>query len=143
MALLLLHLGLTWFLCGFAWCVAVSHYPLLREVPREVFVELHRSHRQRTSPIVGFLMTVELGTGAALLMQEPSAVGDTVAAVALGLNVLIWVTTGLAATPKHRQLEDGFDGPAFQALTQAQWLRTLLWSARCGLLTWGWLSLAH
>ncbi|MCC7443083.1 MAG: hypothetical protein IT285_15730 [Bdellovibrionales bacterium] len=135
MLLLLTHLGVTWMLMGISWVTQLVTYPLFTSVGGAAFQEFHRAYVSRIGPLVGPLMGIELATGAALLMQEPSGLGDTVAASGLGLIAGIWLLTGLGAVPRHRELEEGFNEEAHQSLVRAHALRTLLWTARALLLT--------
>jgi len=53
---------------------------------------------------------------------------------ALGCLVLIWISTFLIQVPLHHLLEQRADVKSMELLASSNWIRTILWSIRLGLL---------
>ena len=54
----------------------------------------------------------------------------------IGLIAFIWASTFLLQVPAHSQLASGFDERSWRMLVRSNWLRTVAWSARAGLVTY-------
>jgi hypothetical protein len=54
----------------------------------------------------------------------------------IGLIAFIWASTFLLQVPAHSQLSSGFDETSWRMLVRSNWLRTIAWSARAGLVTY-------
>ncbi len=128
--LLLLHVGVTCFMCGLIWLVQIVHYPLFAHVGRAEFSAYQRQHMRRTSWVVAAPMCIEGATAVALLFWSP--VGVPLAGLWVGFAFLVglWASTYFWQVPRHELLLRGFDRGAHQSLVRGNWLRTLLWSAR-------------
>ena len=133
---LLAHLGATWFMTGLIWFVQIVHYPLMRMVGREGFVEYSRRHQARTSLVVGPLMPVEALTTVLLLAQDGDLRGSWPFWVSCGLLVVVWGSTALWQMPIHQQLLSGYDECRVRALVRSNWLRTLAWTGRAMIVTY-------
>jgi hypothetical protein len=133
-ALLTALLGAT-YMTGVAWFVEVVHYPLFARVGPDAWADYHRRHSDRTTLVVAPGLLAELGGAAWVVLDRPAGVGAAAAWGALGLGVLAWAITGLAAVPAHRRLAGGWEpGPA-SALARANLARTLAWTAHAALAT--------
>jgi hypothetical protein len=128
--LLLLHAGVTCFMCGLIWLVQVVHYPLFAQVGRAEFAEYQRRHMQRTSWVVAAPMCLEGVTAVALLIWPPVGVSLVWLWVSFVALIAIWASTFFLQVPRHEELLRAFDSAVHQFLVRSNWLRTLLWSAR-------------
>ena len=134
--LLLLHAASTWYMLGLIWFVQAVHYPLLSEVGVERFVEYERRHVSRTGWVVAPPMLIELFTGVLLVWIHPAGVDSWLVATGLLLLAVVWGSTFLIQVPCHEALSRGFDEGAQRKLVRTNWLRTLAWSVRSGLVSW-------
>ena len=140
--LLLTQILATAMMTGIIWFVQIVHYPLFLRVPTEGFVAYEQSHTIRTGFVVAPLMLFELGTSIALLLlpialggKLPIAIGLTpLYLCSFGCLVLIWASTFLIQVPLHHLLEQRPDAKAMEFLVSTNWIRTILWSIRLGLL---------
>ena len=113
--------------------VQIVHYPLMDGVGSELFINYEARHTQSITWVVLPMMLLELGT-AFLLAFMPSVFSSRVLIIALILLVLIWLSTFFIQVPLHGQLSNGFDAKVHQKLVQSNWIRTVLWTLRSGIL---------
>lgn len=132
--LLLLNFAVAAYLTGLIWTVQVVHYPSFAQVAPEKFVEFHRQHSTRMSWVVMAPMVLELGL-AAWLVWSGRALGAPVW-WSLALVLLVWAATFLVSVPFHNRLAHGYNYVAIDGLVRTNWLRTLAWTARSGLVGW-------
>ena len=129
----MLNFALSAYLTGVIWTVQLVQYPSFALVPPDKFAAYHRAHSTGISWVVMVPMVLELLLAGCWAWVAASAV----AWWALGLVVVIWAVTFFVAVPLHNRL--AADGPAYAAvygLVRTNWLRTLAWTARLGLLGW-------
>jgi len=119
----------TWFMAGLGWIVQRVHYPLFEAVGSGRFVEYHRLHSARITPIVLPAMSIELITAGWLIFSRPPGTEMALVVVGFLLAVSTWLATGLLAVPRHAELGSGFDAIAHRRLVRSSWLRTIAWSA--------------
>ena len=131
MKLLLLNFALTAYLTGVIWTVQLVVYPAFADVAPARFGAFHGRHSTRISWVVLLPMVAELGLAAGLAWAAPSSP----AWWALGLVVFIWAATFFVSVPFHNRLvHSGYDYVAIDGLIRTNWLRTVAWTARLGLL---------
>ncbi|OON70737.1 hypothetical protein [Hymenobacter sp. CRA2] len=131
--LLLLNFALSAYLTGVIWTVQLVHYPGFALVPAAEFGAYHRAHTARISWVVMAPMVLELLLAGWWAWVAPSAA----AWWALGLVLVIWAVTFFVSVPLHNRLaSDGAAYATVYGLVRTNWLRTLAWTARCGLLGW-------
>jgi uncharacterized membrane protein len=138
--LFLLNLISTWYMVGLIWMVQIVHYKMFDRVGAEVFAKYAVDHSRLITPIVGIPMLVELATAAGLLFIAPPGLSRTLLGVGLALVVVVWGSTAVLQIPCHERLADGFDLAAYQRLVRTNWIRTIGWTVRGGLmayLCWG------
>lgn len=139
-SLLVTQILATAMMTGIIWFVQIVHYPLFLKVPLEGFVSYEQSHTVRTGLVVAPLMLLEMGTaiglvGLSLFSGEKTSVGlSPLHLGALGCLLLIWASTFLIQVPLHQLLEQRADPKAMELLVSTNWIRTILWSIRLGLL---------
>ena len=134
--ILLAHLAATLFMVGVIWFVQVVHYPLFSRVGPEKFSLYSEAHSRLTTYVVGPPMLVEALTALLLVFQRPEGVPLAAALIGLALVVAVWLTTALLQVPRHTTLGSGFDRRAWSGLVLSNWVRTVAWSARGGLVLW-------
>lgn len=121
---------------GLIWFVQIVHYPLFTGVGGDRFTSYAQQHARRTSWVVAAPMLLELTTAILLLVRSlrPAFLPQSSALAALLLLVMIWISTGLVQVPLHNRLALGFDARSARLLVATNWFRTVLWTARTGLL---------
>lgn len=130
----LLHLLVSLMMTGLIWFVQVVHYPLFAEVPAAVFIKYEGRHQRLTSYVVAPLMLAELGSGFLMLWQDASGLGVWLLRTNLLLLLGIWGSTFFIQMPMHRALGKGFSSEIIQNLVRSNWIRTVLWTLRAGIL---------
>ncbi len=133
---LLVHVAATLFMVGVIWFVQVVHYPLFAKVGSEGFALYSKAHSRLTTYVVGPPMLVEAATALLLVFRRPEDIPLTAAIIGFGLVAIIWLSTALLQVPRHTALGSGFDHAAWSALVLSNWVRTVAWSARGGLVLW-------
>jgi len=135
-AILLIQFTATALMTGIIWFVQIVHYPLFGRIPSDGFTLYEQAHTTRTGLVVAPLMLLELASAAALpLLGVPVAFTYTYLAT-LGFLALIWASTFLIQVPLHGLLEKRHNEVAIRRLVATNWIRTLLWSFRLGLLAY-------
>jgi len=124
------HALATIFMTGLIWFVQIVHYPLLRCIGVDAFGEYEKRHQRLTTFVVGPAMLIELATAVALLLVDVAVRARFIAGLALGLLIVIWLSTALLLVPAHRKLQDQFDEHVVTTLIRTNWIRTVAWSAR-------------
>ncbi|MFN2371124.1 MAG: hypothetical protein ABR506_08230 [Candidatus Krumholzibacteriia bacterium] len=134
--LLLIQAAATWALVGLIWTIQVVHYPLFAGVGREGYPAWQRAHMIRITAVVGPLMAVEAAASVftvVAILRGNRADLLPLAAAALALLAAIWLVTALVQAPIHGRLTAGFDPALHRRLVRTNWLRTLAWTVRGGL----------
>ena len=133
---LLAHLAATLYMVGVVWFVQVVHYPLFSRVGPEKFSLYSEAHSRLTTYVVGPPMLTEAATALLLVFRRPEGVPLAAALIGLALVIVVWLSTALLQVPRHTTLGSGFDRRAWSGLVLSNWVRTVAWSARGGLVLW-------
>lgn len=139
--MLLIHTFVTWALTGLIWHVQVVQYPLFREVGEEAFARYHFGHCLRMTLFIVPVICLEAGTAAWLFWQ-----GERHPLFLLSLIgiALVWISTLLMQAPLHLALlRQGRSVERLRRLVLTNWLRTIAWTARGGLLGWMYLKASN
>ncbi len=138
MAQLVLCLNLisTWYMVGLIWMVQVVHYPLFARVGQKDYVQYQKLHQDWITPIVGVPMIVELLTAILLLRYAAKGTSLMLVWIALGLLIVIWLSTAFLQVPCHHQLSQAFDADAHRRLVSTNWVRTAAWTLRGAMVAW-------
>ncbi len=136
MVVFLAHVAATLTMVGVIWMVQIVHYPLFNLVGGETYIAYQSSHMARITWIVLPAMGVELVTAAWIAWQPPFGLPGWMTGTGLGLVLLIWTSTALAQAPIHAQLTQGFDAGLHDRLVATNWVRTIAWTLRAGLVLW-------
>lgn len=134
--LFLAQLTATLSLTGLIWFVQIVHYPLFARVGKDGFQAYEMAHSNWTTLVIAPPMLIELSLALLWLWQRPAHIRSAEAWVGALLVALIWASTWWFQVPQHNVLATGFDAAAQQFLVASNWIRTLGWSARSGLLLW-------
>lgn len=132
----LVHLGATLLMVGAIWIVQVVHYPLFAGVGGAGWAAYEASHQSRITLVVGPLMVLELATAVWLVLDRPAALPAWAVVLGAGLIGVIWASTAFVQVPLHTTLGGAFDADAHGRLVATNWIRTLAWTARGGLVLW-------
>ncbi len=133
--LLLLNLVLSSFLTGLIWFVQVVHYPIFIKVPTSHFVNYQTTHMHTTGQVVALPMLAELLVSILLAFVKLPGNWQWVNYGCLACVVLIWIVTFFVSVPIHNHLvSGGFNHLFIQKLVATNWLRTITWTLRTGLL---------
>ncbi|NNF57532.1 MAG: hypothetical protein HKN04_04755 [Rhodothermaceae bacterium] len=131
-----LHAVATLAMFGAIWIVQLVHYPLFSGVGEAGWTAYEGQHQTRITWIVGPLMVVELVTAVWLVFERPPFVPTWMALLGVLLVGVIWLSTAFVQVPLHNTLSQGFDATAHQRLVATNWIRTVAWSLRAGLVSW-------
>lgn len=119
---------------GLIWFVQIVHYPLFVAVGADAFAAYETAHQRLTGYVVAPIMAVEMATAVGgLAIDWPSGL-ETTTVVAFGLLLVIWLSTAFVQIPCHHRLSTGFDADVHRRLVATNWIRTIAWTARSGLL---------
>lgn len=132
----LLHLLATLAMLGAIWIVQVVHYPLFAGVGDMGWAAYEANHQSRITFVVGPLMLLELATAVWLVFDRPPALPPWSVLLGVALVGVIWISTAFVQVPLHNALGGTFDGDAHARLVATNWVRTLAWTARGGLVLW-------
>ncbi|MFG0290901.1 MAG: hypothetical protein ACF8CQ_22210 [Rhodopirellula sp. JB044] len=133
-ALFILNLLATWYMVGLIWMVQVVHYAMFDRVGEDEFARYATDHARLITPIVMVPMLVEIATAAGLVMWAPAGVPRGWMILGLVVVVLIWASTAFLQVPCHSRLAGGFDGQVYRRLVSTNWIRTIGWTLRGGLM---------
>jgi hypothetical protein len=129
--LALLRLAVCAAMTGILWIVQLLVYPGFAEIPPQSWLCYHQNHCARISWLVAPLMVAELGLAA----QWSWADHGWAAIFNLAGTIAGWLLTFFVSVPIHDRLGKGLNEPALtRRLVNTNWPRTILWSARLGLL---------
>ena len=126
----LLNLVLSFIAVGLIWTIQLVHYPSMRFIPKERFVEYHNFHSIRISFLAIPLMVTELGTSLILFYQNYNNAIQTIFLINLVIVALIWLSTFLIQVPLHNALSKEKQSEKLSKLICTNWIRTILWTAR-------------
>ena len=132
----LVHLGATLLMVGVIWIVQVVHYPLFAGVGADGWAAYEAAHQSRITLVVGPLMVAELVTAVWLVLDRPAALPAWAVVLGAVLVGVLWASTAFLQVPLHNALGGAFDADAHGRLVATNWLRTLAWTARGGLVLW-------
>ena len=133
---LLLNVLSTLVMIGVIWTVQIVHYPLFAGVGEAGWGAYEAQHQQRITWVVGPTMLVELVTAVWLVIARPPGIPPWALILGAVLVGVIWASTAFVQVPLHNALGGRFDPSAHARLVATNWLRTLAWTVRGGLVLW-------
>lgn len=133
--LIVAQLVVTAALTGLIWIVQLVHYPGFRYVDHSQFSNFQQHHMRSISYVVVPLMLIEIGLALWLQVDFWKRDGMYFILAANVLLAIIWMATFFVSTPIHSQLlTHGYNEKLITKLVDTNWIRTILWSIRTGLL---------
>lgn len=125
------------YLTGLIWVIQIVHYPSFVKSSPESFKAFHSFHTDRMSWIVAIPMVVELALSGLLLWNRSLLVPSYKLNLFLFiLTLIIWGVTFLWAIPLHNRLGEGYSVALINQLVAMNWIRTIAWTMRFGILSW-------
>lgn len=132
--LLVVNACLAWFMTGLIWFVQIVHYPMFDMASRNEFVQFANRHCQLTTSVVALPMVAEL-LCSFLLAVLWNGNGKLLVWLCFLLVVGIWFCTVAYSIPSHNKFcSVGFVQETHHYLVTTNWVRTILWTVRAGLL---------
>lgn len=128
-----LYLCSSFFMLGLIWVVQLVHYPGFAYADVSQFSVFEAWHMSRITWIVGPMMSIELLSLAYLVFFGSFRKMYLISAIILAL---IWIETTFWMIPYHAELLGGFDLQQINRLVNLNWIRTVLWTVKAGLLAW-------
>jgi hypothetical protein len=105
--------------------IQLVQLPLFLQVGPSGFVPYVAQHRRRNTMLMALPMLIELV--ASIWLWQIAA---------LALVAVIWIVTFFLYIPAHSQLARGYNEAVIRRLIAWNWVRTLCWTARAGILLW-------
>jgi hypothetical protein len=138
MRILLFNLLISSVLTGLIWFVQIVHYPIFLKISPPIFINFQAAHTSTTGSLVAPLMVVEIILSVVLLTISFDTQTQKIAVwTAFALVLLIWIITFFVSVPIHNQLiTNGFDEHVIRKLINTNWIRTIAWTLRTGILTY-------
>jgi hypothetical protein len=118
------NLAAAFFLTGLSWFLQIVQFPILEQIDGPEFSKIAALHRRRNTLLMAGPMTFEMIVAILFGWRAP----------AFALLIAIWLITFLRHVPLHRRLLAGYDASILRQLARWNWIRTLCWTARAGLL---------
>ena len=129
---LLAHLASTLYMTGLIWFVQIVHYPLHGHVGEESFQNYQNLHVNWTGYVVGPPMLIEMVTTVYFIINPIAGIPYRAFIIGAALLLLVWGSTALLQVPFHNSLVHHFQADAHSKLVSSNWIRTLGWTARSG-----------
>ena len=130
------YVASTWSMFGIIWFAQIVHYPLFRKVGKDSFTEYQNANLFRTVFVVIPLQMTELFTALLLVWKVPLGILPIQVWTNLILIGMTWVSTLTLQVPSHRKLALRFESKTQDLLVKSNWIRTVLWSIRGGIVFW-------
>lgn len=125
---LIVNIAASLLLTGMVWLIQLAGYPALTKLHRAEFSRHHRNLTVRSATIAAPVMIAELVTTIWLILNAETLFFYHLAA---GIVVIIlWLLTLGIHIPAHIRLQQGYDESHINRLSDANWLRIILWSAK-------------
>jgi len=132
--ILLVQVLTTAMMTGIIWFVQIAHYPLFSKIPPQGFVVYELANTTSTGWVVAPIMLVEIGTAFLLLILRSPVAFQPLYLTALGCLIIVWLSTIFLQVPLHSLLSARHNPEAIRSLVATNWIRTLFWTLRLGLL---------
>lgn len=123
-------LVLSAYMTGVIWVVQLLVYPNFKRYDESIFLTSMNHHTRNISLIVMIPMLLELALSVWWIYTQ----ADLNSYVHGLLLAGIWFSTFLIQVPCHNKLSTGKDTQVIEKLVRTNWIRTVLWSLKTGLL---------
>lgn len=124
----------TFFMTGLIWQVQLNHYPSFSYIDLNQFKEFQTFHMSSISIIVMPMMFIELISALLLLSYQSFSHVSPIYLTNFLLIILVWFVTWKFSVPCHSELLERKSLQAIKRLVKTNWLRTIAWTVRSGLL---------
>jgi len=131
-----IYVASTWAMFGIIWFAQIVHYPLFSKVGKDSFIDYQNANLRRTVFVVIPLQLIELFTALLLVWKVPQGISPTQVWINLTLIGITWASTATLQVPRHIKLSRGFDIKTQNILVSSNWIRTVVWSIRGGIVFW-------
>jgi hypothetical protein len=125
------HAFSCFFMTGLIWLVQLIHYPSYKFIDTNKFVDYQKFHTTTITFIVGPIMIIEVFTGMAIMFDQKI---NLISSINFGGLIFIWLATAFFSVPLHGKISDGYNQNAVRSLILTNWIRTVLWTVRSGLI---------
>ena len=132
----LIHAASTLFLVGLIWTIQIVHYPLFAAVGESGYAVYQTAHMSRITYVVAPVMFAELGAAIYFAVVDYAPINPKFFWFGLALVLLIWLSTIFIQSPIHGRLAEKFDVDLVNKLVWTNWIRTVAWTLRGGLVLW-------
>lgn len=129
----IIELVITSILVGLIWVIQLLTYPSFQHVDNLNYSQFHIHHVQSITPLVAPLMIAEVLILLNSLFYKNYPLSNEVILSCI-LIVIIWLMTAFISVPIHNKLVLAKDNALIEKLILTNWIRTLAWSLRLGLL---------
>ena len=129
----ILHLATSWALFTLIWMTQLISYPSFKYIDPNQFQSYHLSYTSSITIIVMPLMLIELGLCVWLAYKFQLQQWHWLPLFLVGI---LWASTFFIQVPLHEQLGKGYDNAAIDRLVQTNWIRTVFWTVKAGIVSW-------
>ena len=126
------NLAISWGLLILIWLVQLIIYPGFQRILQEAFAAYHKWYVIRISAVVLPLMVAEL------ILTIWWVLSDAYSSISLSAGFfvsIVWLSTFVLQVPIHNRLKAGKDEKQIQRLVATNWVRTVAWSLKTGLVS--------
>lgn len=131
-----IYVASTWAMFGIIWFAQIVHYPLFSRVGKESFTDYQTANLFLTVLVVIPLQGIELGTACLLVWRPPAGILPVQTWTNLVLIGITWLSTATLQVPSHFKLSRGYETRIQNRLVYSNWIRTVIWSIRGGIIFW-------
>ena len=132
-----IHIVSTSLMVGVIWIMQLVHYPSFNFINIEEYKSFQEFHMKRISLIVIPAMILELTSGVLIfwIYQTDNIFFN----ISLFCLFFIWFLTAILFSKMHQKLTLGYQISIVTKLVNLNWLRTISWTLRLGLVLFtGW-----
>jgi len=115
-------------LTGIVWLVQITGYSSLLRVHREEFKRHHRHLTGRVLLLCLPFMVIEMASSIYLVMRAETLILYHLGGLLVVIG--IWISSFLLHLPMQLRLSRGFNEELIRKLSDTNWLRVILWSAK-------------
>ena len=131
-----IYVASTWAMFGIIWFAQIVHYPLFSRVGKESFTDYQTANLFLTVLVVIPLQGIELVTAVLLAWRPPAGILPVQTWTNLVLIGITGLSTATLQVPSHFKLARGYETRMQNRLVYSNWIRTVLWSIRGGIIFW-------
>lgn len=118
---------------GLIWTIQLVSYPGFLHLPADQFPAAHKDHAWRITLIVAPLFLLEISATLLWLLVLPETRTPWHLAV-MGCVATAWLSTFLIQVPLHHRLSVEPKHADMRTLIATNWIRTVAWTAKAGLM---------